>query len=112
MGAGMIRFDNSWMRDLPGTFLRQDPDPAPQPRLLAWNAGLAADLGLDPQVKTEAAAWFSGAALPPGAEPVALAYVDAALAANRTRVNALVRGKPVPMEVAPLPFVPNRYYRG
>ncbi len=74
MGAGMIRFDNSWMRDLPGTFLRQDPDPAPQPRLLAWNAGLAADLGLDPQVKAEAAAWFSGAALPPGAEPVALAY--------------------------------------
>ncbi len=74
MGAGMIRFDNSWMRDLPGTFLRLDPDPAPQPRLLAWNGGLAAGLGLDPQVKTEAAAWFSGAAVPPGAEPVALAY--------------------------------------
>ncbi len=45
-------------------------------------------------------------------QPVALAYVDAALAANGTRVNAMVRGKAVPMEVRPLPFVPNRYYRG
>ena len=35
-----------------------------------------------------------------------------ALAAPGTRVNAIVRGKPVPMEVAAMPFVPNRYYRG
>ena len=45
-------------------------------------------------------------------QPIALAYVDAALAANGTRVNAMVRGKAVPMEVRPLPFVPNHYYRG
>ena len=45
-------------------------------------------------------------------QPVALAYVDAALAASGTCVNALVRGKAVPMEVSALPFVPNRYYRG
>ena len=70
----MIRFDNSWTRDLPGTFLRLDPDPAPQPRLLAWNGGLAMALGLDPGVEQHAAQWFSGAAVPPGAEPVALAY--------------------------------------
>ncbi len=44
--------------------------------------------------------------------PVALAYVDSALASPGTRVNALVRGKAVPMEVSALPFVPNRYYRG
>ena len=44
--------------------------------------------------------------------PVALAYVDSALALPGTRVNALVRGKAVPMEVSALPFVPNRYYRG
>ena len=44
--------------------------------------------------------------------PVALAYVDSALASSGTRVNALVRGKAVPMEVSALPFVPNRYYRG
>jgi aminomethyltransferase len=24
----------------------------------------------------------------------------------------MVRGKPVPMEVCAMPFVPNRYYRG
>jgi len=54
----------------------------------------------------------SGLLGPTADKPVALAYVDAALVANGTRLNALVRGKPVPMEVAPLPFVPNRYYRG
>ncbi|MFZ4287308.1 glycine cleavage system aminomethyltransferase GcvT [Variovorax sp. HJSM1_2] len=45
-------------------------------------------------------------------KPVAMGYVDAAHAAIGTRVNAIVRGKPVPMEVAPMPFVPNRYVRG
>lgn len=45
-------------------------------------------------------------------KPVAMAYVDAAQAAAGTRLNALVRGKAVPMEVAPMPFVPQRYYRG
>ncbi len=44
--------------------------------------------------------------------PVALAYVDSAMASPGTRVNALVRGKAVPMEVSALPFIPNRYYRG
>jgi aminomethyltransferase len=38
--------------------------------------------------------------------------VEAALAATGTRLQALVRGKPVPMVVADLPFVPTRYYRG
>ena len=70
----MIGFDNSWLRDLPGSFLRLAPDAAPAPVLVAWNDSLAADLGLDPAVKTHAAQWFSGAALPPGAEPIALAY--------------------------------------
>jgi aminomethyltransferase len=45
-------------------------------------------------------------------KPIAMAYVDTALSAPGTRVDAIVRGKPVPMEVAPMPFVPNRYYRG
>jgi aminomethyltransferase len=45
-------------------------------------------------------------------KPVAMGYVATAHAALGTRVNALVRGKPVPMEVASMPFVPNRYYRG
>lgn len=45
-------------------------------------------------------------------KPVALAYVDAQHAAVGTRVNAIVRGKAVPMEVCATPFVPTRYYRG
>ena len=45
-------------------------------------------------------------------KPVALAYVDAQHAAIGTRVNAIVRGKAVPMEVCATPFVPTRYYRG
>ncbi|WP_427915465.1 glycine cleavage system aminomethyltransferase GcvT [Ramlibacter sp. MMS24-I3-19] len=45
-------------------------------------------------------------------KPVAMAYVDAQHAAVGTRLNAIVRGKAVPMEVAPMPFVPQRYHRG
>ena len=43
---------------------------------------------------------------------IAMAYVDTAHSAPGSRVQALVRGKPVPMEVCPMPFVPNRYFRG
>jgi aminomethyltransferase len=45
-------------------------------------------------------------------KPVAMGYVPPQLAAVGTRLQAVVRGKPVPMEVAAMPFVPNRYYRG
>lgn len=45
-------------------------------------------------------------------QPIALGYVQSGYAALGTKVQALVRGKAVPMEVAPLPFVPNRYFRG
>ncbi|MCC2674990.1 MAG: gcvT [Ramlibacter sp.] len=45
-------------------------------------------------------------------KPVAMGYVTAGHAKPGTRLNAIVRGKPVPMEVAPMPFVPQRYYRG
>jgi aminomethyltransferase len=51
--------------------------------------------------------------LAPGIDrPIAMGYVATALASPGTRLQALVRGKPVPMEVAAMPFVPNRYYRG
>ncbi|WP_369632347.1 MULTISPECIES: glycine cleavage system aminomethyltransferase GcvT [unclassified Variovorax] len=43
---------------------------------------------------------------------VAMGYVAAAFAEPGTRVQAIVRGKPVPMEVSTMPFVPTRYYRG
>ena len=45
-------------------------------------------------------------------EPVAMGYVKPAFAAIGTRVNAIVRGKVVPMEVRAMPFVPANYYRG
>ena len=45
-------------------------------------------------------------------KPVAMGYVTTGHAANGTRLNAIVRGKPVPMEVAPMPFLPPNYYRG
>ena len=54
----------------------------------------------------------SGLLGPSADKPVAMGYVSPECAAAGSRVNALVRGKAVPMEVAPMPFVPNRYYRG
>jgi aminomethyltransferase len=54
----------------------------------------------------------SGLLAPTLDKPIAMGYVDASCASAGTRVNAIVRGKPVPMEVAPMPFVPNRYFRG
>ncbi len=54
----------------------------------------------------------SGLLAPTADKPIALAYVMPAHAAPGTRVNAMVRGKAVPMEVAATPFVPTRYYRG
>ncbi|WP_406626326.1 glycine cleavage system aminomethyltransferase GcvT [Acidovorax sp. SDU_ACID1] len=54
----------------------------------------------------------SGLLGPTADKPIALAYVAPAFAAVGTRVNAIVRGKAVPMEVAATPFVPTRYYRG
>jgi aminomethyltransferase len=44
--------------------------------------------------------------------PVAMAYVALAYAEPGTRIQAMVRGKAVPMEVSTMPFVPPRYYRG
>ncbi|WP_093344927.1 glycine cleavage system aminomethyltransferase GcvT [Variovorax sp. PDC80] len=54
----------------------------------------------------------SGLLGPTADRPVAMGYVATAFAEPGTRVQAIVRGKPVPMEVSTLPFVPTRYYRG
>ena len=45
-------------------------------------------------------------------KPIAMGYVDAAFSALGTPVLAVVRGKPVPMTVSAMPFVPTHYYRG
>ena len=44
-------------------------------------------------------------------QPIAMAYVNPTFAVIGTQVNAMVRGKAVPMEVVNMPFVANRYYR-
>ena len=68
-----IHFDNSYARDLPGTFLPAQPALAPAPGLVVYNHPLAESLGLD-ITGDQAASWFSGASLPPGSDPIAQAY--------------------------------------
>jgi aminomethyltransferase len=43
--------------------------------------------------------------------PVAMGYVESQFAADGMAIDLLVRGKPLPAKVAPMPFVPNRYRR-
>ena len=43
--------------------------------------------------------------------PVAMGYIDAAFAAAGTKVDLIVRDKPLAATVAPMPFVPNGYKR-
>ena len=54
----------------------------------------------------------SGLLGPTADRPIAMGYVATAFSEPGTRVQAMVRGKAVPMEVSTLPFVPTRYYRG
>ncbi|GHE21757.1 protein adenylyltransferase SelO [Halomonas urumqiensis] len=57
-------------------FERFDPLPVDSPRLVAFNRPLADELGfdLDAFKDQQAAAWFSGNQVPPGAAPLAQAY--------------------------------------
>jgi aminomethyltransferase len=54
----------------------------------------------------------SGGFGPTVGAPIAMGYVDAAHVEAGTALRAMVRGKPVAVEVALTPFVPQRYYRG
>jgi aminomethyltransferase len=45
-------------------------------------------------------------------QPVAMGYVGHEFASIGTQVNAMVRGKPVLMQVTAMPFVPANYFRG
>ena len=53
----------------------------------------------------------SGLLAPTADRPIAMGYVGLAYADPGARVQAIVRGKPVPMEVTTMPFVPHRYRR-
>jgi aminomethyltransferase len=54
----------------------------------------------------------SGLLGPTADAPIAMAYVAVAHSVPGTRLDAMVRGKPVPMQICPMPFVPHRYHRG
>ena len=53
----------------------------------------------------------SGGFSPSLEHPIAMAYVDTALAAPGTALEIDMRGKRLPATVAPMPFVPHRYHR-
>ncbi len=72
----VISFDNTYSR-LPDRFyVRQDPTPVADPRLIRINIALAETLGIDPAAlgTPEGVAVLAGNAVPPGAEPLAQAY--------------------------------------
>jgi aminomethyltransferase len=60
---------------------------------------------------TEAGLVTSGGFGPSLNAPIAMGYVRRDLAADGTALSLLVRGKPLPAHVVPLPFVPHRYAR-
>jgi uncharacterized protein YdiU (UPF0061 family) len=74
--AAPIRFDNSYARLPERFYARQAPEAWPEPKLLALNLPLAERLGLDAEfLRGEGGlGMLSGAALPEGAEPIAMAY--------------------------------------
>jgi aminomethyltransferase len=60
---------------------------------------------------TAAGSVTSGTFSPTREACIAMGYLRRDLAADGTEVFALLRGKPVPARVVPLPFVPHRYPR-
>ncbi|WP_298293905.1 glycine cleavage system aminomethyltransferase GcvT [Thiomonas sp.] len=54
----------------------------------------------------------SGSFAPSAGGPVAMAYVASEFTAPGTTLYAQVRGRAVPMQLQPMPFVPHRYWRG
>lgn len=69
-------FDNSYLRLAAPFYVRQQPTPVREPRLVALNHDLCQRLGLDAARlgADDGASLFSGNRLPAGAEPLAQAY--------------------------------------
>jgi uncharacterized protein YdiU (UPF0061 family) len=72
----LFAFDNSYVRELEGLYEPWQATPVPAPRLLALNAALAVELGVDPDALRApgGVAALVGNATPDGASPVAQAY--------------------------------------
>ena len=70
-----LDFDNSYAQLPPRFYTRQSAVPVRAPRLVAWNAGLAEDLGIDAGIDSDTRAQvFSGNEAPEGAAPLAQVY--------------------------------------
>ena len=71
-----IPFDNSYARLPDRFFQRLNPTPVAAPKLVRVNVALAETLGIDPSelASPEGVDVLAGNSVPPGAEPMALAY--------------------------------------
>lgn len=71
-----ITFDNTYARDLEGLYLPVTGAAAPEPALVMLNQPLAQALGLDVEFlrSPDGLGMLTGAALPPGAAGIAMAY--------------------------------------
>ena len=69
-------FYNTYARLPEHFFARRSPTPVAKAHLIKFNASLASELGVDTRglEPDELAAVFAGNVIPPGAEPIAMAY--------------------------------------
>lgn len=76
MGFVTLRFDNTFVTDLPGMYERWDAATVEEPHLVAVDDAHAAELGFDPDWlgTDEGVAALAGTDVLPGSEPVAQAY--------------------------------------
>src|SRR4051794_29511889 len=96
----LFAFDDSFVRELEGLYVPWQGAPAPEPRLLALNEELAAELGVDAAaLRADAGvAVLAGSAVPDGASPVAQAYAGHQFGSYSPRLGdgrALVLGEVV-----------------
>jgi uncharacterized protein YdiU (UPF0061 family) len=96
----VFEFDDSYARDVPGLSIPWDAAPAPAPRLLVLNEGLATELGVDPAALREPAgvSLLVGHGLPDGVTPVAQAYAGHQFGSYQPRLGdgrALLLGEVV-----------------
>jgi uncharacterized protein YdiU (UPF0061 family) len=75
-GAPIAVFSNTYARLPEHFFARVSPTPVAKPRVIKFNGSLASELGVDTRglELDELAAVFAGNVIPPGAEPIAMAY--------------------------------------
>jgi uncharacterized protein YdiU (UPF0061 family) len=75
-GGPIAVFSNSYARLPEHFFARLSTTPVAKPRLIKFNESLASELGIDTRglEPHELAAVFAGNVIPPGAEPIAMAY--------------------------------------